>query len=92
MSFNQQLRHVILPQTLRIAIPPTVGFVVQVVKATALTSIIGFVELTKAGTMISNATFKPFLVYGCVALIYFALCYPISLWSRSIERKLHVRC
>ena len=91
MSFSQQLRHVILPQAVRIAIPPTVGFVVQVVKATALTSVIGFIELTKAGTMISNATFKPFLVYGCVALIYFALCYPISLWSRSIERRLHAR-
>ena len=92
MSFSQQLRHVILPQAVRIAIPPTVGFAVQVVKATALTSVIGFIELTKAGTMISNATFKPFLVYGCVALIYFVLCYPISLWSKSIERRLHARC
>jgi polar amino acid transport system permease protein len=92
MNLNQRLRHVILPQALRIAIPPTVGFVVQVVKATALASVIGFVELTKAGTMITNATFKPFLVYGCVALIYFAFCYPISLWSRSLEKRLHTRC
>jgi polar amino acid transport system permease protein len=92
MNLNQRLRHVILPQALRIAIPPTVGFVVQVVKATALASVIGFVELTKAGTMITNATFKPFLVYGCVALIYFAFCYPISLWSRSLEKRLHAHC
>jgi polar amino acid transport system permease protein len=92
LNLNEQLRHVILPQALRIAIAPTVGFVVQVVKATALTSVIGFVELTKAGTMISNATFNPFLVYGCVALIYFAFCYPISLWSRSLEKILHARC
>ena len=92
MNLNQRLRHVILPQALRIAIPPTVGFVVQVVKATALASVIGFVELTKAGTMITNATFKPFLVYGCVALIYFAFCYPISLWSRSLEKRLHTHC
>ena len=91
LTFNERLRHVILPQALRIAIPPTVGFVVQVVKATALASVIGFVELTKAGTMITNATFKPFLVYGCVALIYFALCYPISLWSRSLEKRVHAR-
>lgn len=91
LNLNEQLCHVILPQALRIAIPPTIGFVVQVVKATALSSVIGFVELTKAGTMISNATYKPFLVYGFVALIYFALCYPISLWSRSLEKKLHVR-
>ena len=92
MSFSQQLRHVILPQAVRIAIPPTVGFVVQVVKATALASVVGFVELTKAGTIITNATFNPFLVYGWVALIYFALCYPISLWSRTLEKRLHARC
>ena len=50
---------------------------------------IGFIELTKAGTMISNATFRPFTVYACVALLYFALCFPISAWSHSLERKLH---
>ena len=70
MNYFEQLRHVILPQAARIAIGPTVGFGVQAVKDTALVSIIGFTELTKAGTMISNATFKPFLVYGLVAVIY----------------------
>ena len=64
LGFGEQLRHVILPQALRIAVPPTVGFLVQVVKGTALASVIGFVELTKAGSMITNATFRPFLVYG----------------------------
>ena len=90
LDFHEQLRHVILPQALRIAVPPTVGFLVQVVKGTALASVIGFVELTKAGTMITNATFRPFLVYGCVALLYFALCYPVSLYARGLERKLNV--
>lgn len=89
MNFGEQLRHVVLPQALRIAVPPTVGFLVQVVKGTALASVIGFVELTKAGTMITNATFKPFLVYGCVALLYFALCFPVSLYARRLERQLH---
>ena len=67
------------------------GFLVQVIKGTALASVIGFVELTKAGTMITNATFKPFVVYTCVALLYFALCWPISHGSRVLERKLHAR-
>jgi polar amino acid transport system permease protein len=88
LSFSEQLRHVIGPQALRIAIAPTVGFLVQVVKGTALASVIGFIELTKAGTMITNATFQPFTVYACVALMYFALCFPISAWSRSLERRL----
>ncbi len=91
LSLREQLRYVIGPQALRVAVPPTVGFLVQVVKGTALASVIGFVELTKAGTMITNATFRPFTVYACLALMYFALCYPISAWSKSLERKLHAR-
>jgi polar amino acid transport system permease protein len=79
---------VIGPQALRIAIAPTVGFAVQLIKSTSLASVIGFIELTKAGTMITNATFRPFTVYACVALMYFALCFPVSLWSRRLERNL----
>ncbi|MES2099957.1 MAG: amino acid ABC transporter permease [Pseudomonadota bacterium] len=89
LNLREQLRYVIGPQALRVAVPPTVGFLVQVIKGTALASVIGFVELTKAGTMITNATFRPFTVYACLALMYFALCYPISAWSKSLERKLH---
>lgn len=88
LNFREQLRHVILPQAGRIAVAPTVGFLVQVIKGTALASVIGFVELTKAGTMITNATFKPFVVYSCVALLYFALCFPISWYAKTLERKL----
>jgi polar amino acid transport system permease protein len=88
LSFTEKLRHVIGPQALRIAIAPSVGMGVQVVKATALASVIGFIELTKAGTMITNATFRPFTVYACVAVLYFMLCWPLSLASRHLERKL----
>ena len=86
LDLRQTLVHVIAPQALRIAIPPTVGFAVQVIKGTALASVLGFIELTKAGTMISNATFRPFTVYACVALLYFALCFPVSAWARRLER------
>ncbi len=89
MTHVEQMRHVILPQALRIAIAPTVGFSVQVVKGTAVTSIIGFVELTKTGSMLANATYQPFLVFGLVALGYFALCYPLSAYSRILERNIH---
>ncbi|MBL8482457.1 MAG: amino acid ABC transporter permease [Rhodocyclaceae bacterium] len=89
MTHLEQMRYVILPQALRIAIAPTVGFSVQVVKGTAVTSIIGFVEMTKTGSMLANATFQPFLVFGLVALGYFALCYPLSAYSRVLERKIH---
>jgi polar amino acid transport system permease protein len=87
MKFVDLLRNIILPQAFKISIPPTVGFLVQVIKATALASVIGFVELTKTGGMISNATLRPFAVYACVALLYFVLCYPISAYSRRLEAK-----
>jgi polar amino acid transport system permease protein len=88
MSFTEQLRHVILPQALRLGIAPTAGFSVQIVKGTALTSVIGLIEITKAGQLIANATFEPFMVYGWVAALYFALCFPLSLWSQRLERRL----
>ena len=88
LSFAQQLRLIVLPQAARIAIAPTVGFMVQVIKGTALASIIGFVEITKTGGMIANTTFQPFLVYSFVALFYFALCFPLSWWSKRLELKM----
>jgi len=90
LGFREQMRHVILPQATRIAVAPTVGFLVQVIKGTALASVIGFIELTKSGSMISNATFKPFVVFSCVALLYFVLCFPVSLYAKNLERKINV--
>lgn len=87
LSFGQTLYRVVAPQALRIAIAPTVGFAVQVIKGTALASIIGFVELTKAGTMLTNVTYQPFKVFALVALGYFILCYPLSRYSRYLENK-----
>jgi polar amino acid transport system permease protein len=88
-----QLRLVILPQALRIAVPPTVGFSVQIVKNTSLASVVGFVELAQAGKLVNNSTFQPFIVYVLVAFLYFLMCWPLSLWSRRLERKLNVgRC
>lgn len=90
LTYVEQMRYVILPQAARIAIAPTVGFSVQVIKGTALASIIGFIELTKAGTMLNNATFRPFLVYSLVALIYFCLCFPLSWFAKKLEGRLNV--
>ena len=86
----QTLRLVIIPQALRLALPPTVGFLVQVIKMTSLASVIGFVELTRAGQIINNSIFQPFLVFGLVGVFYFVLCYPLSRWSQSMDKKLNV--
>ena len=81
---------VIAPQAVRIAIPPTVGFLVQLIKGTSLASIIGFVELTRAAQIVNNATFHPFTIFGIVALAYFVICWPLSVYSRRMERRLAV--
>ncbi|MDY7579010.1 amino acid ABC transporter permease [Herbaspirillum sp. RTI4] len=90
LNWGQRLIHVILPQALKIATPSTVGFMVQIVKNTSLASAIGFIELARAGQVINNATFQPFLIFMLTAVLYFALCYPLSVWSRRLERKFNV--
>lgn len=82
----QQYRHVILPQAIRIALPPTVGFLVQLVKNTSIVSVVGFVELSRAGALVNQATFLPFQVFSVVALIYFLICFPLSRLSRHLEK------
>lgn len=90
LSFLQQLRYVIIPQAVRIAIPPTVGFLVQLIKNTSLAATIGFVELTREGQLTTASTFEPFAVYCTVAFLYFLLCFPLSQWSQALERRFHV--
>ena len=88
LHYLAQLRLVILPQAARLAIPPTVGFLVQLVKSTALASIVGYHELTKTAQILTNATFQPFIIFGLVALIYFVICFPLTQWSRGLEKRL----
>ncbi|EJJ28087.1 amino acid ABC transporter permease [Rhizobium sp. CF142] len=86
LSKPQRMFKVILPQAIRIATPPTVGFSVQIVKNTSLASVVGFVELTRAGQLINNSIFEPFLIYLIVAALYFCLCFPLSAASQRLER------
>lgn len=90
LTYVEQLRYVIIPQAVRIAIPPTVGFMVQLIKNTSLAAVIGFVELTREGQLTTAATFQPFAVYLIVAALYFCLCYPLTRFSRTLEGKLRV--
>lgn len=87
----QAMRHVILPQAARIAIPPTVGFLVQLIKNTSVAAIVGFVELTRAGQLMVNVTFQPMVVYPLVAALYFVVCWPISFAAGRLEARLSVR-
>jgi polar amino acid transport system permease protein len=87
LSYTARMRDVVLPQAFKIALPPTVGYVVQIIKGTSLAAIIGFTEITRAGQIINNATFQPLEVFATVAAIYFVICWPLSLLAAHMERK-----
>jgi polar amino acid transport system permease protein len=88
LHYGQRMLRVVAPQALRTAIPPTVGFLVNLIKSTSLAAIIGFVELTRAGQQLNNATFRPFLIFGLVALVYFVMCWPLTIVASRLERRL----
>ena len=87
LHYGARMRDVVLPQAFKIALPPTVGYVVQIIKGTSLAAIIGFTEITRAGQIINNATFQPLHVFTTVAALYFVICWPLSLLAARMERK-----
>ena len=91
MTRLQQFRYVVLPQALRIATPPTVGFAVQAVKNTSIVSIVNVVEIARAGQLVNNVSYQPFRVYGLVALLYVLICWPMSKLAARLERRLDAR-
>ena len=91
LRFVPTLRLIVAPQAVRIALGPTVGFLVQIIKGTSLAYIIGFDDLMGAGRRWANAPVpgtEPFVIYPLMALIYFALCFPLSIAARRLERRL----
>ena len=88
LSWLRALRLVVLPQAMRLAIAPTVGFLVQLIKGTSVTALIGFLEITRAGQLVSNVTLQPFTVYSVVAGLYVLLCWPLSFASQRLELRL----
>ena len=87
LGYVDRMRFVVLPQAFKIALPPTVGYVVQIIKGTSLAAIIGFTEITRAGQIINNATFEPLRVFATVAALYFVICWPLSLMAARMERQ-----
>ena len=90
LGYWQRLLYVVLPQAVRVSIAPTVGFLVQLVKDTSLTALIGFIELTRASQILTAATFEPLQIYCTAAVLYFVICYSLSRLSRRLEGRVHV--
>ncbi|NTF08995.1 amino acid ABC transporter permease [Agrobacterium rubi] len=88
LHYVSRMKDVVLPQAFRISLPATIGFLVQLIKGTSLAAIVGFVELSRAGQIVSNQTYKPLTVFAIVGLIYFLICWPLSLWGAGVEKRL----
>jgi polar amino acid transport system permease protein len=88
IHYITRMRYVVLPQAIRISLPATVGFFVQLIKGTSLAAIVGFTELARSGSIVSNQTFKPLMVYAIVGAMYFAMCWPLSLYGKRLELNL----
>ncbi len=89
MRTIQVMRYIIWPQAVRVMLPPSVGVYIATLKDSSVASVIGYVELTKAGLLIRETTGISFEVLLIVAVLYFVVNYSISLGGASLERKFH---
>lgn len=90
MTSRQRWQYIILPQAVRVIVPPSVGVYITVLKDSSLASIIGYVELAKAGLLVRDATGQNLQVLGIVAVLYFIINYTISLVGSALERRFHI--
>ena len=88
MTYTQALFKVVVPQAMRIAVPPTLGQFISILKDSSLASIIGFMELTKAGMAVRARTSSTLLAFTIVTCLYFVICYGLSIASRRVELRL----
>jgi glutamine transport system permease protein len=91
LSYRQTMMYVVLPQAIRTAIPPTMNLAISQLQTTSLVSIIGVVDVTRAGTMLYTRTLKPFLIWPVIGLIYFILAKILSVLAQRVEKRLQTR-
>ncbi|MCH5336004.1 MAG: amino acid ABC transporter permease [Campylobacter sp.] len=91
LNKTQSFFYVIIPQALRRLTPASMNLLTRMIKSTTFAYLIGAVELVKVGQQIIELNNKndlaPFVIYGVIFMIYFLICYPISLYSKNLEKK-----
>ncbi|MFA1623867.1 amino acid ABC transporter permease [Rhizobium mongolense] len=88
LHYVSRMKDVVLPQAFKVSLPATIGFLVQLIKGTSLAAIVGFIELARAGQIVSNQTYRPLLIFGIVGAIYFIICWPLSLYGARLENRM----
>jgi His/Glu/Gln/Arg/opine family amino acid ABC transporter permease subunit len=89
MGYWQELFHISAPLALRTSLPGWIGTLIALTKDTALVSVVGYIELLRASQILINRTNEALLVLAGTGLFYFLICYPVSRYSRRLERALN---
>lgn len=87
----QAFRRIVLPQAVRMTLPPLAANFVQLIKYSSLGSVISVAEITRRGMELSSSTFRPLEIFTFIAVVYFLICWPLAmairLWERQLSRR-----
>jgi ABC-type amino acid transport system permease subunit len=88
MSYPLAMRKIILPQAVRHMIPPFVNEAVSLLKYSSLVSVLGVADLTYQAQTLSTSTFRPIEIFTFIGVVYFLLCWAMSVGAQWLERRL----
>ncbi len=87
----QAFRRIVLPQAIRMTLPPLASNFVQLIKYSSLGAVISVTEITRRGMELSSSTFRPLEIFTFIAVVYFFICWPLAMAIRFWERRLALR-
>ncbi len=87
----QSFRRIVVPQAIRITLPPLASNFVQLIKFSSLGAVISVTEITRRGMELSSSTFRPLEIFSFIAVVYFCICWPLAMAIRVWERRLAAR-
>lgn len=91
LSSSQTFFRIVLPQAIRMTLPPLAANFVQLIKYSSLGSVISVAEITRRGMELSASTFRPLEIFTFIAVVYFLICWPLAMSIRLWERRLAMR-
>ncbi len=87
----QTLRRIVLPQAIRMTLPPLASNFVQLIKFSSLGAVISVSEITRRGMELSSSAFRPLEIFTFIAVVYFFICWPLAMAIRFWERRVAAR-
>jgi len=91
LSPLQAMRRIVLPQAIRLTLPPLASNFVQLIKFSSLGAVISVSEITRKGMELASSTFRPLEIFTFIAVVYFFICWPLAMAIRLWERRLASR-